>query len=84
MKLRRRKRVRNEPRPRPGDVRKIEGTRYVLKTIRWEAGYGIYENISLDYVHEGSWTASLRVQPKPKPWGFVLRGFGRKVGGDGD
>lgn len=84
MKLRRNGRVRNEPMLRPGQVRKIEGSRYILTNITYEAGYGVYQRFTLEYVHEGSWKGSQRVERKREPWGVLLRSFGRKVGGDDD
>ncbi|MGH3629074.1 MAG: hypothetical protein ACRDRL_16760 [Sciscionella sp.] len=59
-------------------MRKIEGARYVLKNIRWEAGYGIYEHISLEYVHEGLWIASQWVEREREPLGVLLRWLGRE------
>lgn len=60
-----RSRVRNEPFPRPHDLRRIDGTRYRLTHITFQDN-GVGRELNLTYYEEKAYLAAVSV-PRP-PW----------------
>lgn len=76
-----RKRVRNEPWPRPHDVRRIDGTRYMVTQISFrDDDWG--RVLDLSYVEEGPYLAANRIpQPPLPPWWRRTVAWLKRTGG---
>lgn len=69
------KRARNEPWPRPGHRRRIDGTRYLLTHVSFrDDDWG--RQLSLEYVEEKAYVASA-MAPQPAWWRRVLSALRR-------
>jgi hypothetical protein len=71
-----RQRARNEPFPRPHDLRRIDGARYRLTHIGFQDN-GVGRELHLTYYEERAYLAAMTI-PQPPPWRRAVQRIRRR------